>query len=443
MMFLEDELLRRLDLDMGTAGGASPSARRLRVAVYSHDAQGLGHLRRNLLISRSLFTDDLRPSVLLISGLRETAAYDLPDGVDSVTLPALGKAADGSYYPRSLQIETDDLMKLRSRLILGAVESYRPDVLIVDKLPLGIFGELNPALAWLRAQTGAKIVLGLRDILDEPTIVRREWTRDNCTEAIRDYYDRVWVYGDKSVYDAAAEYSLPPDIAAKMRYTGYLNPRDVPAGRSLSRSGGPVLSEIMDLPTGSLTLCIIGGGRDGVPLASEFLRTELPKNSGGVLVTGPLMDGEDRALLHALAANRPDMRLIEFVTDPQPLLCCADRVISMGGYNSVCEVLAFQKRTLIVPRVTPRREQVLRAERFRELGLLDMLHPDDLTAGALSAWIRDDAKPVRPAERVLDFHGTRRLPELLVEALTGQAGASTNGVAPEVVVRNGKAAGHV
>jgi predicted glycosyltransferase len=437
MMFLEDDMMRRLET--GT-GGEGRAPRPLRIAIYSHDAQGLGHLRRNLLISRSLFAEDLRPSVLLISGLRETAAYDLPAGVDSVTLPALGKAADGSYYPRSLRIETDHLMRVRAALIHAAVASFLPDVLIVDKLPLGIFGELKPALMWLRDQIGVKVVLGLRDILDEPETVRREWTRDNYTGAIREYYDRIWVYGDKAVYDTAAEYSLPADVAAKIRYTGYLNPRDVPSGQAGTRAGRAAMEEAMDLPPGPLTLCVIGGGRDGTPLAAAFLRARLPAGGGGVLVTGPLMEGADRALLHSLAAGRPEFRLIEFVTDPQPLMCCADQVIAMGGYNTVCEVLAFQKRALIVPRVMPRREQIIRAERLSALGLLDVLHPDDLTAESLSTWIGAEAGPVRPAETVLDFHGAKRLPEFLIEAFLQ---GSPAGATAKAVVRSRKAVRHV
>jgi predicted glycosyltransferase len=437
MMFLESDWLRRLDLRNAAPG---QSVRPLRVAIYSHDAQGLGHLRRNLLISRSLFSDELRPSVLLISGLRETAAYDLPEGVDSITLPAFGKAVDGSYYPRSLRIETDHLARMRSTLIHATVASFQPDVLIVDKLPLGIFGELKPALIWMRAQMGASIVLGLRDILDEPETVQSEWERDNCIEAIRKYYNRVWVYGDQSVYDATKEYSWPADVTAKTRFTGYLNPRDVPTGQQSVRPGQAALAEVMDLPPGPLTLCVIGGGRDGMPLATAFMQAKLPAGTGGVLVTGPLMDGEDRALLHAMAQNRPDLRLIEFVTDPQPLICSAERVICMGGYNTVCEVLAFQKRALIIPRVRPRREQIIRAERLAALGLVDMLHPDNLSGEALSEWITSSKGAVPAAETVMGFHGARRLPELLMEALHAAALDSSR---PAVVVNPAKAAERV
>jgi len=439
MIFLGDELSRRLDL----AGPLDPCAAYkapLRIAFYSHDAQGLGHLRRNLLISRAVSAMQPAPSILLLSGLREMAAYGLPDGVDCLTLPSLGKNAAGEYETRSLGIGTDDLIALRSSLMATALQAYLPDVLIVDKLPLGVLGELQPALAWLKQNTRVKVVLGMRDVLDEPTVVRREWARDNCIEAMREYYDQLWVYGDRNVYDVEIEYSLPADIASKLRYTGYLNPRDAIDAASCARPEHAISrSEIMDVPRGSLTLCAIGGGRDGLPLAVSFLRSSLPAGSGGVLVTGPLMSGEDRAMLHALAARRADIKLIEFVTDPEPLLCCADRVICMGGYNSVCEVLSLQKRALIVPRVEPRREQIIRAERFAALGLFDVLHPDQLTSDSLTAWMNEADGRVRPAESVLDFHGLRRLPSLLA-ALTCE-GAGKESV-PDVVVRNGKGVTH-
>lgn len=437
VMFYDDDHLRVLrSLPELNGHGTSPelngrerkTRQARRIAIYSHDAQGLGHLRRNLLITRSLVSEGFVPSVLVLSGLRETASYEFPPGVDCLTLPALGKDARGKYHARSLRVELDEIVRMRSTLIRGAVESFRPDVLIVDKLPLGIFGELESALEWLRVGAGARIILGLRDILDEPSAVLREWEQQRAFDAMRRYYDRVWIYGDRSVYDAGVEYDVPDDIAIKFRYTGYLNPRhaerqagsDAPAGR-------PRLPDSMDLPPGSLTLCSVGGGRDGMPLASEFLRAPLPEGTGGVLVTGPLMDGEDRALLHALASRRRDMRLVEFVTDPGPLMCCADRVICMGGYNSVCEALAFEKPTLVVPRVVPRKEQLIRAERLSALGLLDMLHPDRLSAGALGEWIRRDAARARSAEAAIDFGGVRRIPELLREAMT------------EVVVPAGKA----
>ena len=56
----------------------------------------------------------------------------------------------------------------------------------------------------------------------------------------------------------------------------------------------------------------------------------------------------------------------------------ADIVVSMGGYNSVCELLSLGKPALIVPRTFPRREQLIRAEALDRLGLLRMIDPADV-----------------------------------------------------------------
>src|SRR6202035_2203944 len=49
--------------------------------------------------------------------------------------------------------------------------------------------------------------------------------------------------------------------------------------------------------------------------------------------------------------------------------------VAMGGYNSFCEILSFDKPVLVVPRTAPRLEQYIHAQRAAELGLVAML-PD-------------------------------------------------------------------
>ena len=53
-------------------------------------------------------------------------------------------------------------------------------------------------------------------------------------------------------------------------------------------------------------------------------------------------------------------------------------VVAMGGYNTFCEILSFDKRALIVPRTKPRMEQYIRAARGQELGLCRVLVEDDV-----------------------------------------------------------------
>jgi predicted glycosyltransferase len=41
---------------------------------------------------------------------------------------------------------TDELITLRANTIVAALEAFKPDALIVDKVPRGAMGELEPAL---------------------------------------------------------------------------------------------------------------------------------------------------------------------------------------------------------------------------------------------------------------------------------------------------------
>lgn len=379
-----------------------------RIALYSHDTQGLGHVRRNLLVARALGQGGSPPVILVLSGLRETTAFPMPPGVDCLTLPSVGKGVDGRYFPRSLDVPMVDLLEVRSKAIHAVLRSFDPDVMIVDKVPRGVFDELVPALAQLRARGRARIVLGLRDVLDDRPTVRREWEDGQYAAALRAYYDRIWIYGDPAVYDTVAEYSFPSDVAAMARYTGYLNPRHVRPPLEDAAPPG------VDGSDGPVALCLVGGGADGMPLAEAFLRARLPGR--GALVTGPLMPEAERRRLRRLAAGRREMHVLEFMTDPCPLLARADRVIAMGGYNTTCEVLAYGKPALIVPRVRPRSEQLIRASRFADLGLVDVLHPRDLGPQALGDWLAQERRAPPPADQVIDFGGVRQLPSLLQEA---------------------------
>jgi predicted glycosyltransferase len=168
---------------------------------------GLGHKRRNLLIAQALACSPLQTDILLITGMREGSDVPTPDGVDYVALPALHKGKDGQYQSRRLNLSLRDIITLRANIIRATVESFRPDVLIVDNVPRGAVRELDLTLEYIHAQGHTRCVLGLRDVLDDPITIQREWKHAANEDIIRKYYDRVWVYGDPNVYDPVQEYS--------------------------------------------------------------------------------------------------------------------------------------------------------------------------------------------------------------------------------------------
>ena len=390
-----------------------PAPRKPRVALYSHDALGLGHMRRNALIAQTIAGSPLEAVVLLISGAKELNAMCLGVGVDCVTLPALTKDGAGEYRPRNLEISCSDLMGLRAMTIRAALDAFKPDIFIVDKLPRGVCRELDPALELLR-RTGTRCVLGLRDILDDPTTVAREWRENESERAVADFYETVWVYGDPTVYDLLREYNMSTRVAEKVRFTGYLDSSRRIVGAIDPEVAAAIDSVDVDTP---LVFCAVGGGQDGAELAETFADAALPHDSVGVLLTGPFMPAATRQHLQSRAAKNPKLRLVEFTSEPAPLLRRADRVIAMGGYNTVCEVLCMEKSALIVPRTSPRTEQLIRAERFRNLGALDLLDPASMTPAALTDWLeREIQAPVGIADRI-DFNGLSRIPHLATELL--------------------------
>jgi predicted glycosyltransferase len=195
---------------------------------------GLGHLRRNLLIARALAGSELNATVLLATGSRVIGRFPIPSGVDVLVLPAFAKSALGTYRARHLDLEARELARLRARLLTAAFDGYTPDLLLVDKTPRGVLGELDPVLTAARASGTTRCILGLRDILDTPEAVRREWHDERHLATVLSSYDAVWVYGDPTVYDLGRHSGFGPEFQAKIRFTGYLGP---------ARINGPVGAE--------------------------------------------------------------------------------------------------------------------------------------------------------------------------------------------------------
>lgn len=400
-----------------TRPGRSP-----KIALYSHDTMGLGHVRRNLLIARALAAPPLKANVLLIAGVHEAGGFSMPPGVDCLTLPAYRKDRRGIYTTRSLGLEADNLKSLRSGTIDAALNSFAPDLFIVDNVPKGALEELTPVLDRLKHEGRTRCVLGLRDILDEPDEVRRQWRQLGNEQAIRDYYEAIWIYGDHAIYDAVTEYGFAPDLAARTIFTGYLDqatrltPTEADAG-----SGNEWAARVNNGPRRNpFTLCVIGGGQDGAAVARAFSRTELPSGERGILMTGPFLPGSEKRRLMGLAAVNPRLEVLKFVPEPIGLMQRAERVIAMGGYNTVLEILSLGKRALVVPRDRPRLEQTIRARCLQALGLLDCIGVDQLNPRFLSEWLNADA-PVAPARELIDFDGLKRIPELVAGLLDEQA----------------------
>ncbi len=394
------------------------TGRARRIALYSHDTQGLGHVRRNIALASALLAAEPNTDVLLLTGAPEATTLPLPPRTDVITLPTLCKDASGRYTARTLGAPLGELLALRSAMLTATLTAFAPDLLVVDKVARGVDGELDAALLRLR-HSATSVVLGLREVLDTPEVVRGEWQAGRTAEAVRDLYDAVWVYGDRDVYDLVTDCELPAEVAAKTSYTGYLGHGRGVGARLRSRSVPRVAP-----PTGPYVLCLVGGGQDGLELADVFARAPLPGGHEGVVLTGPYMRREGREALRRAARTTPGMSVVEFVPDAERFVAGAAAVVSMAGYNSVCELLTAGKRTLLVPRTTPRAEQLLRARSLARRGLVDVLDPHLADPRRLAAWTSAAVLAGPPLGRPVDLGGLARVPRLAAALMADRAGTA-------------------
>ena len=126
---------------------------------------------------------------------------------------------------------------MRTRIIRDTADIYRPDLFIVDKEPLGLRGEVGPALRLLK-ERGTPLVLGLRDVMDDPAALAQEWERKNVVPALRDLYDEIWIYGLPQINKPLAGIDLPASVRHKIDLHRLSAPRPAAARRHPARDRG-------------------------------------------------------------------------------------------------------------------------------------------------------------------------------------------------------------
>lgn len=356
-----------------------------RILLYSHDTYGLGHLRRTLALASQLALDLPNASQLLITGSMVAGAFDLPPQLDLIKLPSLTKRTDGRYMARALPLSLDATIAWRKQMILQAAIAFEPDLVLVDKTPAGVQGELLPTLRHLKScRPATRLILGMRDIEDHPTATCAEWEASDTRYLHEEVYDSLLFYGERDVFDPVIEYAMSRRAAEKLVPCGYLGgARPARSCQALRRELGAG-----DRP---LIVVTVGGGGDGFDLLKTYLDAlasdRALAGAHSLIVTGPLMTRRERGFLSHVARGE-HLQQLKFTPDLVSYLATADLVVSMAGYNTVCEILSLGVRALLVPRVKPRQEQRLRAQLLAERDLVRVLLPDDLSPERLACEIQ-------------------------------------------------------
>ena len=366
-----------------------------KIVLYSHDTFGMGNIRRTLLLAQEFLAQYPDASVLIITGSPVIHAFRIPEGVDYIKLPGLDRDESEHNAPqRALSTR-----ETRAAIIKASVLQFGPDLMIVDKRPAGVNGELMPTLKALREEgRQTKLVVGIRDILDEPERARQALLSNGTFEVIDEFYDEVWVYGSKSIFDTSREYTFPQPVARKTHFCGYLKRSNVPSARS---DGPPRI------------LVTTGSGGDGSVMIEAYLTglATLPRKVAlrSTVIFGPQMPAMGRQELLQKFDYLADVTFLDFEADVSQHYAESDLVVAHAGYNTVCELLSFSKRAILIPRTRPVQEQLIRARLLAERGYFQLIEPEDLTPQLLIATVLKTLNAEHTPHAAIDLDGLPRI----------------------------------
>jgi predicted glycosyltransferase len=352
-------------------------------------------------------------SVLLATGADDMTRIGLPPHIEVLKLPGLRKVTNETYGSRRLQISASAIRSMRSALLTATAKSYQPAVTLVDKHPFGAKGEFREALEFLR-EAGGRAVLGLRDILDTPETVAREWGAHGLLDLMSGYYDQVLIYGEQTVFDPISAYYFPREVAERTRFCGYVVNRETPI-EPLDMTLSALRLENRKRP---VVVATTGGGEDGFFLLETFIRAAMGAPWQAIVVAGPMTPEPQFETLRALAAES-GVLLHSFIPRLSSLFWSIDALVCMGGYNTLAEAVSKGVPLVCVPRKVPRAEQHIRARAFEKRGLLRMIEPDNLNAHNLRHEIAlalntPRQKLLERSRSILSFDGARQAAKQLL-----------------------------
>jgi len=391
-----------------------------RILFYSHDSFGLGHIRRTLAIGDAVAQRLEEASVLVLTGASAAHSLRIPRGIDYVKLPSVIKVADERYQSKSLNLDFDKIRSMREEIIFRTTQSYSPDIFFVDNVPLGLKGEILKTLRYLHDfRPRTQVILNLRDVLDCACRVIPHWEANSIYKRVEEFYDRVLVYGSPEVFDAVREYRMPESLARKVEYVGYIA-RKTPEGTGIRTRAKLVVGDE------KLVLVTVGGGADGQQIIKSYLDGLASDHDPviaihALVVLGPDMDEKSRNEIvgrygRKARVNRSSrLTIVDVCDDLTAFVEAADVVLSMGGYNTMCEVLSLRKRAVVVPRVQPRMEQWIRCTRLAKLGLIRTIHPSEATNQKLLQVVTESLldKGVVTAQPQLNFDGLQNVSDIV------------------------------
>lgn len=356
-----------------------------KILFYCQYLAGMGHLVRSTEIIRSLVQDF---EVCFVNGGQVVPGFELPSAMDVIHLPAVWE--DGNELkPVDSSQSIEAVKENRTTKLLKIFEQFEPDCLIIECFPFSkhkLIYELVPLIEQAQAsEHPVKIVCSLRDlIMTQPMSDRaRSKRQEKVCKLINQYFDLVLFHSDPQVQRLEECFARVGDLNCEVYYTGYVAqspPEEIaPTGDDLA-----CLSH-----TGPMIVASVGGGRHGYGLlsalvaASSSLEKTLPHKI--YAFTGPFMAEAEFLQLQTMAASS-NITIRRFTPHLIDYMSKAELSISLAGYNTTMNILRTGVRSLVFPFSSEHQsgEQTLRSEKLEQMGVVNILRPEELAPDRLA-----------------------------------------------------------
>ncbi|HAX86222.1 MAG TPA: glycosyl transferase [Cyanobacteria bacterium UBA11370] len=336
-----------------------------KVMFYCQHILGMGHLVRSMEIVRGLSSNF---QICFINGGEVIEGFEIPSSVQVVNIPAIktdSEFQELEVVDSSLNLEQAQI--LRRNQLLNVFDQFQPDILIIELFPFGrrrFSFELIPLLEQAKVLE-TKVVCSLRDIV----VTKQNQARheEKICRLMNQYFDLLLIHGDPVFVKLEESFSRLDDLSCDVHYTGYVA-QPLP---EVSESQKPII------------LATVGGGRFGHELlecvvkTAPILKKKLPHHIQ--MFTGPFIPEDVFVKLQNLAVNQTNITVERYTPQLLTYMKQADLSISMSGYNTTMNILRTGVRSLLLPFTGNNdQEQTIRAEKLGQLGVVDVLQPDDL-----------------------------------------------------------------
>jgi len=385
----------------------------MKVLMYCQHVLGIGHMVRSTEVARAVARE---ADVTFISGGAPVDGFPFPPSVTLVQLPAIQTDQEfGSLDSCESSHTLEELQGLRREQILDLFARIRPDVLVIELFPFGrkrFAFELIPLLERARKpDAGTLVVCSLRDILVEKSDQARH--EERVCRIVNTYFHMILVHGDPAFQKLDGTFRRVDDLQCEIRYTGFVQQEQ------------PVLTNQWPSSEPSI-VASIGSGRyrqgqlllESIIGAAAILKQELPHCFR--IFAGPFIPDDVWEHLTRLAHHVTNVQIKKYSPEFPGFLKQADLSISMGGYNTMMNILATRIRSLVYPyTANDDQEQQIRARRLESLGVVELLHPNLLASEILARKIAAILAK-EPTKQPFDMDGAANTARILLGAVSSR-----------------------